>query len=197
MNGNICKEYAAAMNYVWKDTYLQSFAIILLHEQDNAEQWRKKLQNAKYYHSMVSENALLICNIRYEDAEKAAKQSVPRSFLYADCSQGKISIRSMKWGILVKNKGLLRRGFTSAGSYEGSSVYDTESHTHLTTFLAEYGLSLASVQSETAQIIEKIKQKQQLLGCDNDSMMTFLRKSLDDTYYAKGRFFSRATIYHA
>ena len=197
MNDKIYNEYVySTLNRVWKESYLQSFAIIFLHAQDTAEQWVSRLHEAKFYHSQLSENTVLIFNIRYEDAERLAKQSFPRSFLFGDCTQGRIMLRSMKWGLMTKNKGRLRRGYIDIGSCDGPSLSDSEFHSHLTAYFIEYGLSFTDVQSEISNLLVKLKQKQQRLGCNDVSMMTFLRKSMDDDYYAKGRFFSRATIYH-
>ena len=197
MNDYFYNEYVySTLNRVWSEEHLQSFAIIFLHARDSAEQCVRRLHEAKYYHSRVSDNAVLICNIRYEDAEKQAKQSLPRSFLFGDCTQGKISVRSMKWGVLAKNKGRLRRGYTDIGSCEGASLSDSELYANLTAYFAEYGLSLQDIQSKKSNLLAKMKQKQQLLGWNDISMMTSLRRSMDDCY-AKGRFFSRATIYHA
>ena len=152
MNGNICKKNAAAMNHVWKDTYLQSFAIIFLHEQDNAERWRQKLQNAKYYHSMFSDNAVLICNIRYEDAEKEARQNLPRTFLYGECMLGRISVRYMKWGILVKNKGRLRRGYFQSRHAYVETTQSDRLDASCALLLSEFGLTL-DVSSGIIQLI--------------------------------------------
>ena len=198
MNDNIYNEYVySTLNRVWSEEHLQSFTIIFLHAQDSAEQWMRRLHEAKYYHSRVSENAVLICNIRYEDAEKQAKQNLPRTFLFGDCTQGRIILRSMKWGLHAKRHDRLRQGYIDIGSCEGASLSNPEFYAHLTAYFAEYGLSLSDVQSEISNLLAKMKQKQQLLGWNDISLMTSLRRSMDNDYYPKGRFFSRATIYHA
>jgi len=48
--------FYSTLNRVWKESYLQSFAIIFLHAQDSAGQWMRRLHETKYYHCIQEWN---------------------------------------------------------------------------------------------------------------------------------------------
>ncbi len=194
---NLYNEFVYAMlKQAWRSAYINSFAVIFLHEQDTMEAWLKNLDRARYYHGVLSENAVIIWNLPYEEAEDFAKAQHHRSFLFGIYQGDQVTVIHCKWSLLAKNKGRVRRAYIPLPVCTGQTWLDPAFQGQFSECLRQLRLSEEKLHNETASLLNQLAQRQNEMKCSDYSIMIMLHHASDEANYAKGRYFARATLYH-
>lgn len=194
---NLYNEFVYAMlKQAWRSAYINSFAVIFLHEQDTMKAWLNNLDRARYYHGVLSENAVIIWNLPYEEAEDLAKAHHHRSFLFGTYQVDQVTVTHCKWSVLVKNKCRVRRAYIPLTVGKGQTWLDHAFQEQFSECLRQLRLSEEKLHNETASLLNQLAQRQNEMKCSDYSIMIMLHHASDEAYYAKGRYFARATLYH-
>lgn len=196
VSDHFCNAYVYTMlQQAWCSACIHSFAVIFLHKQDTTEQWLKRLDAARYHHGVLSENAVIVWNIPYTEAETYAKAQHHRSFLYGTYREHHVTVSYCQWSLLAKNKGRVRRAYIPSERCTGQTWLDPAFQEQFSEILRQFGISAEKLHVETTVFLNKLAKRQQELQYNDDSILTMLHHAADDDYYAKGRYYARATLY--
>ena len=194
---NLYNEFVYAMlKQAWRSVCIHSFAVIFLHEQDTMETWLKNLDHARYYHGVLSENAVIIWNLPYEEAEDLAKAHHHCSFLFGTYQVDQVTVTHCKWSLLAKNKGRVRRAYIPLTVCKGQTWLDHAFQEQFSECLRQLRLSEEKLHNETSSLLNRLSRRQKELEWNDYSIMVMIHHASDDAYYAKGRYFARATLYY-
>ena len=162
----------ALLKQAWRSACIHSFAVIFLHKQDTMEQWLKRLDAAKYYHGVLSEDAVIVWNIPYIEAEAYAKAQHPRSFLFGTYREHHVTVSYYKWSLLAKNKGRVRRAYIPSERCTGQIWLDPAFQEQFSVILRQFGISAEKLHEETTGLLFKLSRRQQELQYNDDSILT-------------------------
>lgn len=197
VSDHFCNEYVYTMlKQAWRAACIHSFAVFFLRKQDAMEKWTKRLEHAKYYHGILSENAVLVWNLTYAEAAEYASASQHCSFLFGAYQDHHVTAAYYQWSLLAKNKGRVRRAYLPSECCTGQTWHDPAFQEQFSEILRKYGISAEKLHDETEIMLSKLFHRQKELQYNNDSILTLLHRVSDDSYYAKGRYYARATLYH-
>ena len=171
-----------------------NFAAMRLQYAEECARLSVRLNYAKYYSQTVG-GTLIVFNIRYEDAKQFAKEHGQLPFMFGVNLNNTISISYWKWGLLLKHNGRLRRGYYPAEHCSIDKTCAERSDDACSFGLSTVGLTFDALLDAADSMQQKLECRQRQIKWSDSDITSAIRQSLNDLYYAKGRYYARATLY--
>ena len=171
-----------------------NFAVMMLPNDEECVRLSTRLILAKYYTETIG-NTLIVFDIRYEDAKRFAKEHGQIPFMFGRNLNNTISISYWKWGLLLKGKGRLRHGYYPDGYITINKICAVQLDDDCSLCQSKVGLTFSALLDSADRMQKKLECQQRQLKWSDSDITSAIRQSLNDLYYAKGRYYARATLY--